>query len=771
MPDLPIAPQSFRLDLHVRRLFDLSPDAICIDSGGIIVYANAAAARLFGARDAEALVGVSGSSLRDPGSEAAAAERIGRLIDSPGSSMPFVDRRYRRVDGAPVDAEVAAFSYAEDGGVHIVVTLRDATERKSAAHALARSEARFHDFAAASGEWFWETDAQGRYTWFSKEVERVTGFPREWHYGKGRIELAVAAGVDLQQEPWRSHVAALERHEAFRDFRYLRSAPDGLRWVRSSGQPFFDAVGRFLGYRGTGVDISHEVALELQSRKAEERLQHALEGSNLSLWETDLSTGEVYLSAGWAELAGLPRGEVRTTVEALVGFAHPEDMPEIRRISLAVMKGEIAEYETEHRVRMSSGRWKWIRSLGKVSERDVRGKALRMTGTNHDIDQRKLAEIALRESELRYRALFELMPDPIVVTNGRFVLFANSAAVSLSRAVDASQLIGREAMSFVHADSHPAVRDRLACLLAEPGTSVPFMELKYVDTAGGIREVETGAVSFTEAGETRVLLAIRDITERKLVRERVERMNAELEDRVRERTTELQALVKELETFQYAVAHDLHTSLGVMSVNAGMLMTDLGPQLSEHHRRSLRRLEENAQLTARLLDDLLAYSRLGREALHRTTVSMSGQANDISNRLLRAAPERRIYMAVGELPECMGDPRMLAQLWARLLSNAIKFTRTRDPARIEAGFDGSRGAYFVRDNGVGFDMQHAEKLFGVFERLHHDERFEGTGVGLAIAARIVRRHGGTIRAEARPEEGATFWFTVPPGAAVERVRP
>jgi len=263
--------------------------------------------------------------------------------------------------------------------------------------------------------------------------------------------------------------------------------------------------------------------------------------------------------------------------------------------------------------------------------------------------------------------------------------------------------------------------------------------------------------------------AFEDITERKnaelelrSAKERIEKMNVELEGRVQQRTAELESLVKELETINYAVAHDLRTSLGVMSVNAGMLLSDLGERLPEDGRRALARIAGNAELTVSLLDNLLEYARLGREKLQRRPVAMASLMHAAWRDLAQTEPERQVTLAGGRLPDCVGDEPMLAQLWTRLLSNARRYTRERETARVEVGYSAPAKAYFVRDNGVGFDPRYADKMFNLFERLHRDDSFEGTGVGLALAARIVRRHGGRIWAETRPQ-GAMFWFSIPGG--------
>jgi PAS domain S-box-containing protein len=367
-------------------------------------------------------------------------------------------------------------------------------------------------------------------------------------------------------------------------------------------------------------------------------------------------------------------------------------------------------------------------------------------------------------SERRMAALLDGIPDRAWLKDAQGRYLAVNRSEEQAHGISAAQVIGRNAADIWPAEEARQVNDEDRAAMAAPGTS-RFERRSVLD--GTWREYVKAPIR-TAQGEVAGLVGLsRDITERKLAEEalreasgRIEKLNDELEERVRLRTVELEALVRELETLNYAVAHDLNTSLGVMSVNAGMLLHDLGERLTEDARRVLGGISENAQLAARLLDDLMEHSRLGREAIERTPVAMHGLVMDAWRPLARAEAGRQVSFEAAELPPCTGDHRMLAQLWANLLSNALKYTKTRAQARIEAGFDAAQKAYFVRDNGIGFDMHYAHKLFNVFERLHREEHFDGTGIGLAIAARIVQRHGGRIWAEARPGEGATFFFTL-----------
>lgn len=255
---------------------------------------------------------------------------------------------------------------------------------------------------------------------------------------------------------------------------------------------------------------------------------------------------------------------------------------------------------------------------------------------------------------------------------------------------------------------------------------------------------------------------MRDISALKAVEAEVRQLNTELEERVIQRTAQLQSANKALEAFSYSVSHDLRAPLRAIVGFSRMMQEDYGEQLDAEGNRYLKIVRENAKRMGELIDDLLNLSRLDRKEMSRQPVFLNEMITRVLSDLAPDLKGRQIEFAIADLPRCQADLSLLKQVWINLLSNAIKYTRYKSPAYIEVGYEimDGEGVYFIRDNGAGFDMRYADNLFGVFQRLHSEQDFAGTGIGLAIVQRIIQRHGGRIWAEAAVNQGATFYFTL-----------
>lgn len=419
-----------------------------------------------------------------------------------------------------------------------------------------------------------------------------------------------------------------------------------------------------------------------------------------------------------------------------------------------ILRGEkLRDFE----VNVSRPGWERVFSYTGSLIMDPDGRELAFV-TIKDVTVRHEQEQALRESNTRARGTLDRMIEGCQIIDREYrYVYLNEAAAAHGRA-DRTELVGRTMMEAYPGIEQTALFATLRECMETRAMRTFENAFSYPDGTKAVFELVVQAVP------EGILISSLDVTAQKLSQEAVLQLNTNLEERVAERTHQLQQANHELEAFSYSVSHDLRAPLRAVDGYSHALVEEHSAALPEEAKRYVAKIRHGAQRMGALIDDLLTFSRLSRSPLKSRTVDM----NVLVKSSFEELPQHeRVELRVGELPSSMGDPALLKQVWVNLLSNAVKYTAKSESPLVEVGAETIEGelAYFVRDNGTGFDMRFVGKLFGVFQRLHREDEYEGTGVGLAIVKRVIDRHGGWVWAHSDGPggRGATFHFSLGEG--------
>jgi PAS domain S-box-containing protein len=634
----------------------------------------------------------------------------------------------------------------------------DVTELRETAADATRWQRRYEAALQASGWVSYELDRSAHRMLWSAGIEKLIGYPPQW--------LTDPAG-------WMNHVHPDDRERLHRDLDAIETdAParalhyrvrhrDGAYlWLEDRVAAVREAgTARFVGFVS---DVTEHVRREEHLRRSDERFRLATDVVNGIVYSHDLDTDRIEFSGRLIEELGLGARDQPIDGAAWLRVVHPEDRGRVRGL---VERGQRTAQPLDASFRLITRGGAVLHVYGRMQVvRDEAGTARRVIGFLVDVSGMRLAEEALRLSEERFRRAAEAVDGIVYEIDVRSGAVARTGRL-LQRLGYGDSLAGTgEAwLDLVHPEDREALRQRFAALLAGSDATAQS-EYRLCDAGGTYHHVlDRHLVMRDDAGgPLRVVGCSLDISALKRAQQQVLDLNADLEQRVADRTAALRAANQELEAFTYSVSHDLRAPLRHVAGFADLLRSRLAGA-DATAQRYLDTVITATMRMAEMIDKLLALSRVGRGEMHPASVDLGELVAEVREELTPTLDGRNVEWHVGALPVVRGDRALLRGALQNLLDNALKFSAGRAPAVIEVSSreDTREHEIVVRDNGAGFDMKYASKLFGVFQRLHGPGEFEGTGIGLASVRRIISRHGGRVWAEGNPGQGAVFHFTLP----------
>lgn len=514
--------------------------------------------------------------------------------------------------------------------------------------------------------------------------------------------------------------------------------------------------------------ITEAQKIKAELSRANERFGLAAAAVNATIYEWDIENRTIHRTQGLFELLGYQPEEAESSPSWWLERIHPDERERIRTIIYNVCtKSSDRKFEVEYRILNKQNQYVYVWDKGLIL-RNAEGYPVRVVGSVLDINQRKQVEENLRESEQRFCQIAENMREVLwIATPGLKQIIYINPVYEKFWGLSVEKLYAQPT-SWVET-IHPEDRDLVIAHSQEIIPSDCELEYRIVQTDSSIRWVRSRAFPiFNQAGEVyRVAGLIEDITQRKNWEAERKHLNESLEQRVQERTAQLEAANRELDAFSYSVSHDLRAPLRHVRgfVDALALQLKQAEAIENPKiRHYIQVIQHSSQKMEQLIDGLLNLSRVGRQPLIIRPVIIR-QLVDEAIALVKNQKETEnhqhpcVEFIVGDLPTLNCDPTLLQQVLSNLIDNAVKFSCNQSLAKVEIGTLPD-DTIFVKDNGVGFQIEYAEQLFAAFGRLHSQKQFKGTGIGLAIVQRIIHRHGGKIWAESIPHQGATFYFKI-----------
>ena len=613
-----------------------------------------------------------------------------------------------------------------------------------------RTDGNYLSIVENSPDYIVRYDRQFRHLYMNKAGLSVAGTDRDNIIGKTHKETGIFEPEQCKY--WEEKLEyVFETGKPHREqFEWVSAnGPVWLDWLLT---PEFDEDGNIISVLGVSRDISHLKTIEKALLESESRFRVFFDQAPLGYQSLDSAGRFIDVNQAWLDTLGYKRNEVigKWFGDFLTPL-HREGF--VRRFPLFKAKGKI---HSEFEMLTKKGEIIIIAFDGRIGY-DINGDFQRTHCVLKDVTEQRKAEEALRTSEEIFSHFMEHSPI--------FVFFKDAEIRSLRLSKNYEQMLGRplnELLGKTMDDLFPS--DLAKKMIADDIRILNEGKPETIEEEFNGKQYFTIKFPIVVDGKPTYLAGYTiDITDQKRAEEEIANLNKDLENKVIERTRLLEATNKELESFAYSVSHDLRAPLRAIDGFSKFLLDDHGSKLDPEGKRLLGLIRNNTKRMDQLIQDVLALSRVTRREQKASNTDMAKIALAMYNELDQSDLQMKVRFTIDPLPEAYVDPTYIKLVWFNLISNAVKFSSTRPHPEIKIGgyTENNFNIYFIKDNGVGFNMDYSHKLFGVFQRLHKPEDFEGTGVGLAIVNRIINRHQGKTWAEAKENEGATFYFSIP----------